>query len=136
MIPSIFVWNFQGCASPKFACIVREYFVDFEIDVAAFHKTKVSGPKANEIISKIGLDCSHGIEARGFTGDLWICWKNSIHIQIIHNDSQFVHCRLGKKLSSTNILVQLFMVFQINRNVKYCEIGWILFPAPLKSLGS
>ncbi|PPE00130.1 hypothetical protein GOBAR_DD02847 [Gossypium barbadense] len=75
------------CASPKFACIVREYFVDFEIDVAAFPKTKVSGPKANEIISKIGLDCSHGIEAR------------------------------GKKLSSTNILVQLFMVFQINRNL-------------------
>ncbi|MBA0732937.1 hypothetical protein Gogos_016996, partial [Gossypium gossypioides] len=50
------------------ACIVREYFVDFEIDVAASLKTKVSGPKANEIISKIGLDCSHRIEARGFTG--------------------------------------------------------------------
>ncbi|MBA0549085.1 hypothetical protein Golob_020143 [Gossypium lobatum] len=62
------------CASPKFACIVREYFVNFEIDVATFLKTKVSGPKANEIISKIGLDCSHRIEARvspgicGFVG--------------------------------------------------------------------
>ncbi|MBA0675188.1 hypothetical protein Goari_016744, partial [Gossypium aridum] len=64
----------SGCASPKFACIVREYFVNFEIDVATFLKTKVSGPKANEIISKIGLDCSHRIEARvspgicGFVG--------------------------------------------------------------------
>ncbi|MBA0640412.1 hypothetical protein Goklo_023353 [Gossypium klotzschianum] len=35
----------------------------FEIDVASFLKTKVSGPKDNEIISKIGLDCSHRIEA-------------------------------------------------------------------------
>lgn len=91
--------------------LVKEYFVDFEIDVAAFLKTRVSGPKANEIISKIGLDCSYRIEARGFTGGLWICWKNSIHIQIIHNGPQFVHCRLGKKLSSTNIIVTFFLWF-------------------------
>ncbi|MBA0791030.1 hypothetical protein Gohar_015634, partial [Gossypium harknessii] len=76
---------------------IGEYFVEFEVDIAVFLETRVSGPKADGIISKIGLDYSHRIKARGFAEGLWIFWKNSVQVQILQNDPQFVQCRLGKK---------------------------------------
>ncbi|MBA0664000.1 hypothetical protein Goklo_004076 [Gossypium klotzschianum] len=63
----------QGCAPPKFVWIVRDYFADFEVDVVAFLETRVSDSKADEIISRIGLGCSHRINAQGFAGGLWTC---------------------------------------------------------------
>ncbi|MBA0750795.1 hypothetical protein Gogos_002181 [Gossypium gossypioides] len=64
-----------GCASPKFVRVIRDYFVEFDVDVAASLETRVSGMKVDGIIAKIGSDCSHKIEARGFAGGLWICQK-------------------------------------------------------------
>ncbi|KAK5843024.1 hypothetical protein PVK06_005451 [Gossypium arboreum] len=85
--------NFQGvspgCASPKFVMVVRDYFVEFNIDVEAFLKTQVSGLKADRNISKIGLDCSQRIEAKGYAGGLCVIWINTFQIQIILNDPQF-----------------------------------------------
>ncbi|MBA0870521.1 hypothetical protein Goshw_013636 [Gossypium schwendimanii] len=50
-----------------------DYFADFEVDVVAFLEKRVSGSKADEIISRIGLGCSHRIKAQGFAGGLWTC---------------------------------------------------------------
>ncbi|MBA0874783.1 hypothetical protein Goshw_022015, partial [Gossypium schwendimanii] len=44
--------------------VVRDYFAEFDVDVTTFLETRVSGMKADGIIAKIGLDCSHRIEAR------------------------------------------------------------------------
>ncbi|TYH79500.1 hypothetical protein ES332_D03G069200v1 [Gossypium tomentosum] len=96
MLPHIFVWNCQGCASPKFVRVVRDYYVEFYIDVEAFLETRVNCLKADRIISKIGLDCSHRIEAKGYAGGLCICWINTFQIQIMLNDPQFTLCHLRK----------------------------------------
>ncbi|MBA0696071.1 hypothetical protein Goari_002658 [Gossypium aridum] len=77
----------------------------FEVDVAAFLEAQVSGLKANRIITRIVLDCSHRIKARGFARSSWVCWKNNVQVQILLNDPQFIHCYLGKKLGSINFLV-------------------------------
>ncbi|TYH49390.1 hypothetical protein ES332_D10G133200v1 [Gossypium tomentosum] len=105
MLPSLFVWNCQGCAFPKLVRMVKRLLCYFEVDVAAFLETRVSGLKANRIIARIVLDCSHRIKARGFARSLWVCWKNNVQVQILLNDPQFIHCHLGKKLGSINFLV-------------------------------
>ncbi|MBA0779736.1 hypothetical protein Gotri_003950 [Gossypium trilobum] len=85
--------------------IVDRIGSDSLVDVAAFLETRVSGLKANRIIARIVLDCSHRIKARGFARSLWVCWKNNVQVQILLNDPQFIHCHLGKKLGSINFLV-------------------------------
>lgn len=50
-------------ANPKFCRVVKDYLVDYEFEIASFLETRVSGPKADDIILKLGFDFSHRIEA-------------------------------------------------------------------------
>lgn len=68
LLPKIFVWNCQDCASPKFVKVVNDYFVEHEVVIAVFLETWVSGPKAEKIIPKLGLDFSHRV-LRDFLGE-------------------------------------------------------------------
>lgn len=52
--------------------MVRDYFVEFYVDIAVFLKTQASGLKADSIIVKMGLDYSHRIEAQGYARGLRI----------------------------------------------------------------
>ncbi|MBA0661829.1 hypothetical protein Goklo_006070 [Gossypium klotzschianum] len=66
------------------------------LDVAAFFETRISREKVDGIIMKIGIDRSDQVEARGFTGEVWLCWNNNALIDMFMNDPQFVHCLLKK----------------------------------------
>lgn len=87
---SIFVWNCQGCASLKFPRIFREYNMEFRPDIIGLLEPKLSGSKADEIIVKLGFHHSHRIEATGFSREIWIGWKETIHLEIIQNHPQFI----------------------------------------------
>ncbi|MBA0678320.1 hypothetical protein Goari_019674, partial [Gossypium aridum] len=70
-------------------------------------ETRISGLKADKIVSKLGFDCSHIIKARGFFGGLWVCWKKSAQVHVINNDPQFVHFYIKKNL----VFKKLFVTF-------------------------
>ncbi|PPD99217.1 hypothetical protein GOBAR_DD03744 [Gossypium barbadense] len=67
-----------SCADPKFVRIVKNYFVEFKVDVVAFLMTRINGTKVDGIIAKIGMDRSHRIEAQSFAGGVWVCWSNNV----------------------------------------------------------
>ncbi|KAG8494116.1 hypothetical protein CXB51_011832 [Gossypium anomalum] len=68
---SIFSWNCQGCASSKFILAFHEYNLEHNPDIVCLLEPRVSGPKANSIIGKLGFDFSHRIESVGFSGGIW-----------------------------------------------------------------
>ncbi|MBA0814604.1 hypothetical protein Gohar_020422 [Gossypium harknessii] len=65
---SIFAWNCQGCASSKFLRIFHEYGQEFKSDIVGLSETRVSGDKADSIIASLGFQCSHRVEATGYSG--------------------------------------------------------------------
>ncbi|XP_017620776.1 uncharacterized protein LOC108464989 [Gossypium arboreum] len=67
-----------GCANLKFPSIFWEYNREHKSDLVGLLETRVSGPKADSIISKLGFECSHRVEAVGFSGGIWIGWKDYI----------------------------------------------------------
>ncbi|TYH80211.1 hypothetical protein ES332_D03G116500v1, partial [Gossypium tomentosum] len=80
---------------------------DYDFEVASFLESRISGLKADKIISKLGFDCSHIIKARGLFGGLWVCWKKSAQVHVINNDPQFVHFYIKKNL----VFKKLFVTF-------------------------
>lgn len=91
---SLFVWNYQGCANSKFPCIFKEYNLDFKLNIVSLLGTKISGRKADEIIAELGFQFSHRVEAKGFSGGIWIGWKNIVRVDIIQNYPQFVLAKI------------------------------------------
>lgn len=87
---SFFSWNCQSCASSKFLRTFREYNFEHNPDIVCLLVPRVSGTKANDIIDKLGFDYSHRIESIGFSGGIWVSWKDNININIIHNHPQFM----------------------------------------------
>ncbi|KAG8501637.1 hypothetical protein CXB51_004070 [Gossypium anomalum] len=85
--------NCQGCASSKFLRAFREYNFEYRPDIVCLLEPRVSGNKVNFIIDKLGFDRSHRIESVGFSGGIWVGWKDFISISIIHNHPQFMLLR-------------------------------------------
>lgn len=46
-------------------------------------ETRVSGYKADKVIKKTSFKYSFHVEARGFSGGLWVLWGDDIHIEIL-----------------------------------------------------
>ncbi|KAB2094138.1 hypothetical protein ES319_A02G135800v1 [Gossypium barbadense] len=63
--------------------------MDFRLDIIGLLEPKVSGRKADDIIAKLGFQHSHHIEAKGFSGGIWVGWKDTIQLEIIQNHPQF-----------------------------------------------
>ncbi|KAL1164432.1 hypothetical protein V6Z11_A06G069800 [Gossypium hirsutum] len=63
---TVFSWNCQGCASPKFPRIFREYNREHKPNIVSLLETRVSGFKVDKSISNLGFQFSHTVEIIGF----------------------------------------------------------------------
>ncbi|KAA3476668.1 reverse transcriptase [Gossypium australe] len=71
----------KGSAIPEhvsrnFIRAFREYNTDHRPDIVCLLKPRVSGKKANCIIDQLGFNFSHRVEAVGFSGGIWVGWKD------------------------------------------------------------
>ncbi|KAK8671094.1 hypothetical protein V6N13_037702 [Hibiscus sabdariffa] len=90
-----FVWNDQGCGSRNFIRVTREYIRDHHPDICVFVETRLSCSRAAKVIASLGFSNSFRVEALGFTGGIWICWFDTIELEILSCHFQFVHCRIS-----------------------------------------
>ncbi|KAA3485757.1 reverse transcriptase [Gossypium australe] len=99
----------SGCASSKFIRAFREYNNEYKPDIVCLLEPRVSGQKAYSIIDKLGFERSHRIESNGFSGGIWVGWKDNISISIIYNHPQFMLLRV--KGITTNDDLFIFVVY-------------------------
>ncbi|MBA0626749.1 hypothetical protein Godav_004354 [Gossypium davidsonii] len=72
----------QGCANPKFPRIFREYSNEFKLDIFSLLEPRVSGLKADTIITKLRFERTHWVESVGLLGGIWLGRKDSINVEI------------------------------------------------------
>ncbi|KAL4325308.1 hypothetical protein GQ457_11G022240 [Hibiscus cannabinus] len=60
-------------------------------DVLAIMEPRVSGLTADNFIRRAGFDYSYRVEANGFSGGIWVMWKNIVNIDVVAVDNQFIH---------------------------------------------
>lgn len=59
-------WNRQGCGHPQFCSFLKEYRRKFSPDLIALYGTRISGNKANLVVSKLGFVHLFRVEATCF----------------------------------------------------------------------
>ncbi|KAH1083972.1 hypothetical protein J1N35_023733 [Gossypium stocksii] len=84
------VWNCQGCAHRY----LREYMREFSLNMIALLETRVSGLKADWVVRKTRFEYSHRIEARGYSGGIWLLWNEPFVVDIVSNNIQFLHVEI------------------------------------------
>ncbi|KAH1055253.1 hypothetical protein J1N35_033318 [Gossypium stocksii] len=94
-----------GCASTKFAPIFRKYDLEYRPDIVNLLESRVNGSKANAIIAKMGFQYSHWVETVGFSGRLWVGWKESVRIEVVRNHLQFILVRFATVFNPKNIFI-------------------------------
>ncbi|GMJ06883.1 hypothetical protein HRI_004357500 [Hibiscus trionum] len=52
---------------------------------------RISGPKADDFIRRSGFTSSFRVEATGFSGGIWVLWKDIVQVDIIVVSDQFIH---------------------------------------------
>ncbi|KAK8658040.1 hypothetical protein V6N13_036255 [Hibiscus sabdariffa] len=92
--PSRLVHCGTSCGHPKFIKAVKQYIRDYKPSLVGIVEPRISGARADSVIAALGFRYSHRIEAAGFSGGLWLCWQDSIRIDVLVHHFQFMHCRV------------------------------------------
>ncbi|KAK8705639.1 hypothetical protein V6N13_049237 [Hibiscus sabdariffa] len=103
----IFCWNAQGCGHPKFLTAIKQYIRDSRPFLLGIVEPRISGARADSVIAALGFHSSHRIEAVGFSGGLWLCWHESLRVEVLVHHFQFMHCRITCLNTGSSSLVTL-----------------------------
>ncbi|KAL4302657.1 hypothetical protein GQ457_10G023960 [Hibiscus cannabinus] len=90
-IKSIF-WNVQGVLGSSFNRYLKLLLNTHKPDIVALFEPRVSGSKADKFVQRHGFPRSFRVEARGFSGGIWLFWRVHILLDIIAVSNQFIHC--------------------------------------------
>ena len=95
MTISVLFWNVQGAGSPSFRRIFATLVKSYNPTIVVILEPRISGKKADDFIRKSGFDRSHRVEATGFSGGIWLLWRNFFDVEIAFNHSQFIHLKIS-----------------------------------------
>ncbi|KAK9158230.1 hypothetical protein Scep_004804 [Stephania cephalantha] len=91
---SFLVWNCQGAADAKLHRVLKTLCAIHKLELLVLLETRISGDQADKVIRKLGFQKSHRIEARGFSGGIWVLWRPDIQVSILRSRWQFVHLKV------------------------------------------
>ena len=80
---SFLVWNNNGTTSKRFQRTLKDLLVRHKSGVLGLLEPKVNGDHADIICNGLGFDRWLRVEALGYSGGIWILWKNSYHLDVV-----------------------------------------------------
>lgn len=90
------VWNCRGAGGKDFPALVCDYIKIYNLNFVAILEPKVSGPRADVIVKKIGLEGCVRVEASGFLGGIWCLWNTSrLNIVVLATTTSCVHLKIN-----------------------------------------
>ncbi|KAL4324684.1 hypothetical protein GQ457_11G014580 [Hibiscus cannabinus] len=64
---------------------------DKKPDMVACFEPRISGRQADKVIKLSGFELSFRVEAHGFSGGIWVLWRDTVRFDILVVSNQFVH---------------------------------------------
>ncbi|KAH1090331.1 hypothetical protein J1N35_017588 [Gossypium stocksii] len=95
--------------------------MDYKPDIVSLLETRVSGAKADNIIAKLGFQYSHRVEAIGYSGGIWIGWKDTVRLEVICSHPQNILTRIWQFPSVHPIFIT-FVYGSPNRKIR--QVLW------------
>lgn len=91
MMSKIIIWNCNGAASPSFLHTINDIIRFHEPDTLRLLEPRTNGAQADSICRKLGFDTWVRVEAYGYSGGIWVFWKDSLKVDVLLPHPQFVH---------------------------------------------
>lgn len=66
------------------------YNEEYKPNIVSLIEPRVSGVKADNVITKLGFQHSHRVKAIGYSRGIWLGWKDMVNIEIIQSHPQFI----------------------------------------------
>lgn len=86
----LLVWNYQGSASKEFLRVLMDLLPVHKPKILGLLELRVSDDQADRICRKLNFDNWVRVEAVGFSGGIWVFWKDEYAVNIISTHPQFV----------------------------------------------
>ncbi|KAL4351355.1 hypothetical protein GQ457_06G013440 [Hibiscus cannabinus] len=80
-------------ASSTFHRIFNFLVHEYNPEVVALFEPRVFGKAVDRVIHRFGFAHSFRVESHGFSGGLWILWKENIALEIVDVSNQFINGR-------------------------------------------
>ncbi|KAL4348482.1 hypothetical protein GQ457_17G005590 [Hibiscus cannabinus] len=90
MVKIIF-WNVQGALDPVVLRSFRLLNRAKTPDIVAVFEPRISGGAADRFIRRSNFEFSYRVEAQGFSGGIWILWRDTVRMDFLAVFNQFVH---------------------------------------------
>ncbi|KAJ4851481.1 hypothetical protein Tsubulata_031154 [Turnera subulata] len=82
-------------AKPQFPRSLKLYVQRYKPSIVVIVEPRISGRSADRVIRRLRFRRSHRIEARGFSGGIWILWREDlVSVQILACHAQFIHIKI------------------------------------------
>nr|GME00746.1 splicing factor 3B subunit 2 [Ipomoea batatas] len=90
----VITWNCQGAASKSFLRVAKWITNYHKPDFFCLLETKTSGENADNVCRKLNFDNWVRVEALGFSGGIWILWKDGRNVEITNSNPQFINLKI------------------------------------------
>lgn len=83
--------NIRGADRACFTSSINTLVSCNSVDICILFEPRISGDKAISIARKLGFTNYHLEEAKGFSGGIWICWKDNVtKLEVVLSTKQSV----------------------------------------------
>lgn len=98
-VMKILSWNSQGAASSGFRHTLFLLVKKIKPDLVGLLEPRISGNAVDKACKSFGFENWIRVEVVGFSGGIWLLWRNNINFEIIATNPQFVftHIRRGQE---------------------------------------
>ncbi|XP_028790082.1 uncharacterized protein LOC114746054 [Neltuma alba] len=88
---NLMIWNSRGAGGPSFRRLLQDLKLRYKLTCLALMEPRQAGDRAELIAQKLGWSNMYVVEARGFSGGIWLFWEDKIHFSVLSAGEQFVH---------------------------------------------
>lgn len=89
---NILSWNVKGAEAGDFRRTFRDLISSHHPDVVILTETRISGKRADNIISSLGFERYTKVNAMGFAGGIWVLWNpNTVFLEPISSSFPELH---------------------------------------------
>ena len=84
-------WNSRGAGGAPFHRFLGELCRNKCVNLLALLEPRQPGSRARNVARKLGWPNMHIVEARGFSGGIWLFWDDETKFSVLTTGDQFIH---------------------------------------------
>ncbi|KAK8635993.1 hypothetical protein V6N13_004704 [Hibiscus sabdariffa] len=107
MISNLFplLKKLHGCDHSKFISMMKQFLRDSQPDLVVLVEPCISGRNTDSVIHSLSFLHTHRIKASGFSWGIWLARYGSLHVEVLLNHFQFIHCMVTNVPCGKSFLV-------------------------------